>query len=123
AFSVVPCPGPQAENLVIDPRIAMVSFTGSAAVGWRIKCKAGRKRVTLELGGNAPAIVHADADLDLAVRKTVNGSFTNAGQNCIAVQRILIHQPVYKDFCDQFVAAAQGLKLVIRVRTILTLAP
>lgn len=111
AFSMLPCPGPRAEKLVTDPRIAMLSFTGSAPVGWMLKSKAGRKRVALELGGNAPAIVHEDADLNVAVQKTVIGSFANAGQNCISVQRILLHRPIYEDFCDRFVPAVQALKV------------
>ncbi|MBI5930262.1 MAG: aldehyde dehydrogenase family protein [Chloroflexi bacterium] len=111
AFSMLPCPGPRAEKLVTDPRIAMLSFTGSAAVGWMLKSKAGRKRVALELGGNAPAIVHEDADIKVALQKTVAGSFANAGQNCISVQRILLHRPIYEDFCDQFIPAVQTLKM------------
>jgi acyl-CoA reductase-like NAD-dependent aldehyde dehydrogenase len=111
AISVVPCPGPRAEKLVTDPRIAMLSFTGSAAVGWMLKSKSGRKRVALELGGNAPAIVHEDADLKVALQKTVVGSFANAGQNCISVQRILVHQGIYEDFCDGFIPAVQKLKV------------
>lgn len=109
AFSVLPCPGPRAEVLATDPRIALLSFTGSAAVGWMLKSRAGRKKVTLELGGNAPAIVHEDADLDLAVGKIAAGGFVNAGQNCISVQRVLLHQPIYEDFCDRFVNAARQL--------------
>jgi acyl-CoA reductase-like NAD-dependent aldehyde dehydrogenase len=111
AFSVLPCPGPRAEKLVADPRIALLSFTGSAAVGWSLKGKAGRKRVALELGGNAPAVVHEDADLDLAVAKLVNGSFTNAGQSCISVQRILIHAPIFEAFSARFVEATARLKV------------
>lgn len=111
AFSMLPAPGPRVEKLVSDERIAMVSFTGSATVGWRIKQQADRKRVALELGGNAPVIVHSDADLELAVQKTVIGAFTNAGQNCIAVQRILVHKSLYYAFCDAFVEAAKKLKV------------
>lgn len=111
AFSVVNCLGSRAEKLVTDPRIAMLSFTGSVAVGWMLKSKAGRKKVALELGGNAPVIVHEDAPLDMAVTKIVNGSFANAGQNCIAVQRILLHKPIFEDFCDRFVPAVKALKV------------
>lgn len=111
AFSVVNCLGPRAEKLVTDPRIAMLSFTGSVAVGWMLKSKAGRKKVALELGGNAPVIVHEDAPLDMAVTKIVNGSFANAGQNCIAVQRVLLHKPIFEDFCDRFVPAVKALKV------------
>jgi acyl-CoA reductase-like NAD-dependent aldehyde dehydrogenase len=111
AISVVPCPGRTAELLVTDDRISLLSFTGSAAVGWMLKSKAGRKKVVLELGGNAPAIIHNDADLGLAVTKTVAGAFANAGQNCISVQRILIQRDVYEEFCDRFVPAVEALSV------------
>jgi acyl-CoA reductase-like NAD-dependent aldehyde dehydrogenase len=111
AFSMIPCPGPRAEKLATDPRIAMLSFTGSAKVGWMLKDKAGRKKVALELGGNAPAIVHEDANLALAATYVANGGFANAGQNCIAVQRVLLHQPIFEDFCDRFIPAVKALKI------------
>jgi acyl-CoA reductase-like NAD-dependent aldehyde dehydrogenase len=111
AISILPCPGRTAERLVTDERIALLSFTGSAAVGWMLKEKAGRKKVVLELGGSAPAIVHEDADLALAVSKTASGGFANAGQNCISVQRILIHRAVYEDFCDRYLPAVEALKV------------
>ncbi|PJF24909.1 MAG: aldehyde dehydrogenase, partial [Phototrophicales bacterium] len=111
AISILPCPGRTAERLVTDERIALLSFTGSAAVGWMLKEKAGRKKVVLELGGSAPAIVHQDADLALAVSKTASGGFTNAGQNCISVQRILIHRAIYEDFCDRYLPAVEALKV------------
>jgi acyl-CoA reductase-like NAD-dependent aldehyde dehydrogenase len=87
----------------------MLSFTGSAAVGWHLKNVAGRKRVTLELGGNAAAVVHSDADLDWAVRRTALGAFAYAGQVCISVQRLLVHEPVYGEFRDRFVEAARSV--------------
>jgi acyl-CoA reductase-like NAD-dependent aldehyde dehydrogenase len=111
AISILPCPGRTAERLVTDERIALLSFTGSAPVGWMLKEKAGRKKVVLELGGSAPAIVHEDADLALAVSKTASGGFANAGQNCISVQRILIHRAVYEDFCDRYLTAVAALKV------------
>lgn len=111
ALSVVPCYGPRAERMVTDPRIAMLSFTGSAAVGWMLKGKAGRKKVALELGGNAGVIVHSDADLDLAVGKIAVGGFANAGQNCISVQRVLIQNDIYEEVVDRLIPAIQKLKV------------
>jgi acyl-CoA reductase-like NAD-dependent aldehyde dehydrogenase len=110
-FSVVNCWGHQAGALVKDPRINMISFTGSSAVGWQIKANAGHKKVVLELGGNAGMIVHNDADLALAVREAASGGFANAGQNCISVQRILVQQDVFEDFTDRFVEAVKLLKV------------
>lgn len=95
ALSVVVCRGARAEKLVADPRIQYFTFTGSSEVGWHLKTLAGRKRVGLELGGNAAAIVHEDANLDYAARRIAAGGFANAGQNCIAVQRVLLHRPIY----------------------------
>lgn len=111
AFSMVNCWGPQAEIMVTDPRIAMLSFTGSASVGWMLKNKAGRKKIALELGGNAGLIVHNDADLALAVDQAASGGFANAGQNCIAVQRILIQNDIFETFTDQFISAVKNLKV------------
>lgn len=111
AFNMVNCWGHKAEKMVTDPRIAMLSFTGSASVGWMLKGKAGQKRVALELGGNAGLIVHEDADLKSAVTQAVAGGFANAGQNCISVQRILIHNPIFEAFTDQFIEGVKTLKL------------
>ena len=111
AFSMLPAYGRDAEKMVLDPRIAMLSFTGSAPVGWMLKGKAGQKKVALELGGNAGAIVHEDADLDLAVRQITVGGFANAGQNCISVQRTLVQRSIYEDFLDRFVPSVQKLKV------------
>jgi acyl-CoA reductase-like NAD-dependent aldehyde dehydrogenase len=111
AVSVVPCLGPTAQVLATDSRIAMLSFTGSASVGWMLKGLAGQKKVALELGGNAGVIVHEDADLELAVAKTASGGFANAGQNCISVQRILVQQSIYEVFLDGFVPAVETLKV------------
>jgi acyl-CoA reductase-like NAD-dependent aldehyde dehydrogenase len=111
AFSMVPCLGPRAERMVLDPRVAMLSFTGSASVGWMLKGKAGRKKVALELGGNAGVIVHKDADIAHAVNRIAIGGFANAGQNCISVQRVLIHRDIYEDVVDQLVSAVKNLKV------------
>src|SRR6185436_3238601 len=82
--NITPCGADLADRLVADERFKLVTFTGSPAVGWDLKRKAGRKRVTLELGGNAAVIVHEDADLDLAVGRAVAGSFAYSGQICIS---------------------------------------
>jgi len=82
AISVVPCTGVRAEQLARDPRVAYLSFTGSCAVGWHLREIAGRTKVGLELGGNAAAIVHEDANLDYAVQRIATGGFINAGQVC-----------------------------------------
>ncbi len=99
-----------AERFATDPGFAMLSFTGSDRVGWHLKSIAGRKRVTLELGGNAGTIVHSDTrDLDAAAARNVWGAFAYAGQVCVKVQRLFIHRPVYARFRDQVVAATNAL--------------
>ncbi|MBW7887294.1 MAG: aldehyde dehydrogenase family protein [Bacteroidetes bacterium] len=90
-INIVPCSNETAEMLVTDERIAMLSFTGSANVGWKLKAKAGKKKVLLELGGNAGVILDESADIDSAVPRCVAGGFGYAGQVCIKVQRILVH--------------------------------
>ena len=110
AFSVLPCSNELAEKLAADPRIKMLSFTGSAAVGWHLKTKAGKKKVLLELGGNAGSIVDRSADMSEAVRKNIVGSFVYAGQVCIKVQRIYIHEEIFDEYTTRFVQAANALK-------------
>jgi len=109
AYAVLPIPGAAAEALVLDPRLPVVSFTGSGAVGWRLKSLAPKKRVALELGGNAAVVVHSDADLDDAARRTASGAFSYAGQSCISVQRALVHRPALEAFRDRLLAAAAVL--------------
>ena len=111
AFSMLNAWGPDSEMMATDPRVAMISFTGSGAVGWMLKSKAGQKKVTLELGGNAGVIVHKDADLDDAADQAAAGAFANAGQNCISVQRLLIQRDVFEDFTDRFVEQVAALKV------------
>ena len=94
----VTCSNEHAARLVTDERVAMLSFTGSPDVGWKLKALAGKKRVCLELGGNAGVIVHDDADLAAAVPLIATGGFSNAGQSCISVQRIFVHEKIYADF-------------------------
>ena len=111
AFSMLNAWGRDTEMMVTDARIAMISFTGSAAVGWMLRSKAGQKKVTLELGGNAGVIVHNDADLEMAAGQAAAGGFANAGQNCISVQRLLIQRDVFEEFTDLFVDGVKGLKV------------
>lgn len=99
ALSVVPCTGERAQRLVEDSRISVISFTGSPDVGWALRRKAGQKRVLLELGGSAPVIVHEDADVRHAAARIVQGGFSNAGQVCVSVQRVLVHEAVYEETC------------------------
>jgi acyl-CoA reductase-like NAD-dependent aldehyde dehydrogenase len=110
-LSVLPLSSDRAERLVTDRRIKKVSFTGSSPVGWRLKGLDPKKHFTLELGGNAGVIVHSDADLDHAAERLAFGGYYQAGQSCIAVQRIFIHAPVYEDFVGRFVKQVEGLKL------------
>jgi acyl-CoA reductase-like NAD-dependent aldehyde dehydrogenase len=111
AISVVPCPGGRAEQLVRDPRIAFLSFTGSCAVGWHLREIAGRKKVGLELGGNAAVIVHEDANLEYAAKRIAAGGFVNAGQVCISVQRVFLHRPIYDRALALILAAINQLKV------------
>jgi acyl-CoA reductase-like NAD-dependent aldehyde dehydrogenase len=109
-LNVLPLSNDDASLLVTDDRIRLISFTGSAPVGWDIKRRAGKKKVVLELGGNAPVIVHSDADLEYAAERCVTGGFGYAGQSCISVQRILVEHSVYGRFTDLFVDAVKKLK-------------
>lgn len=96
-----------AEPLVKDPRVEIVSFTGSVAVGKRISTVAGYKKVILELGGNDPIIILEDADIDTAVHLAAEGSYRNSGQRCTAVKRILIHENIKDAFIEKFVAKSK----------------
>ena len=111
SVSILPTSNTLAELLVTDPRIAMLSFTGSAHVGWTLKEKAGKKKVVLELGGNAAVIVDKHADINLAVERCVLGAFAYAGQVCIKVQRIYVHKNVSKQFEMKFLEACSEVKV------------
>ena len=110
ALNVIPLSNEDAGLLVSDDRIKMISFTGSAAVGWQLKKNSGKKKVILELGGNAGVIIHSDADLEYAAERCVAGGFGYAGQTCISVQRILVQQSVYGKFTDLFLAGVKTLR-------------
>ncbi len=111
AVNIFLCENSEAEKMVTDPRIKMLSFTGSAAVGWHLKERASKKRVILELGGNAGVIVHTGADIDFCVQRCAVGGFSYAGQVCISVQRIFIQEEIYPKFLDRFLSKVQSLKL------------
>lgn len=109
-ISVIPCNPEVAEAIALDDRIKVLSFTGSASVGWSLKAKASRKKVLLELGGNAGVVVDENADIDYAVKRCVTGAFSFAGQVCISVQRIYIHEAVYEQFIGKFIPLINNLK-------------
>jgi acyl-CoA reductase-like NAD-dependent aldehyde dehydrogenase len=111
ALSVLPLSNDDAALLVADERIKLLSFTGSAAVGWQLKANAGKKRVVLELGGNAAVIVHSDAEVEEVASRCVAGAFSYAGQSCISVQRILVHADVFDQFVAHMVDAAKRLRV------------
>jgi acyl-CoA reductase-like NAD-dependent aldehyde dehydrogenase len=111
AFAVMPLSNDNAALLVADDRIKLLTFTGSAAVGWQLKAHAGKKRVTLELGGNAGVIVHSDTDIAYAAHRCVVGGFSYAGQTCISVQRIFVHRPVFDKFTNLLVEGIRHLKI------------
>ena len=110
AFSILPCRRDGADLFTTDERLKLLSFTGSPQVGWQLKAKSGKKKVVLELGGNAACIVDHDTDLDDAVERNIVGAFYQSGQSCIGVQRIFVHEKLYEAFKTRFVAAASALK-------------
>ena len=110
-LSIVPADRAAAAPLVEDERIAMLSFTGSQKVGWALKARAGKKKVALELGGNAAVIVDESADLERAIPKLVYGAFSYAGQKCISVQRLYVHARRWNEFVARFVEAARKVKI------------
>jgi len=111
ALEVCHCPVPLAEAMVRDERFAMVSFTGSARVGWHIKSIAGRKKVALELGGNGAVIVAEDADLEFAAARCVRGGVVYGGQYCIGVQRILVQRAVAERFTQLLVEKVRACRV------------
>lgn len=111
AFSILPCHREGARLFTEDERLKLLSFTGSPQVGWQLKKKAGKKKVILELGGNAACIVDEDANLDEAVSRIIIGAFYQSGQSCIGVQRILIHENVYAAFREKLLDATRKLQM------------
>ncbi len=111
SVSILPMSRELGDRMVSDDRFKLLTFTGSPSVGWRMKERAGKKKVVLELGGNAGVIIDKTADLDWAVRRTIVGAFSYAGQVCISVQRMFIHEDVWDPFMAKFLDAARALKL------------
>ena len=109
AFSILPAHREGADLFTTDERLRLLSFTGSPAVGWDLKARAGKKKVVLELGGNAAVIIDRDADLEDALERVIFGAFYQSGQSCIGVQRILIHADIYDAFRDMLVAKTRTL--------------
>jgi acyl-CoA reductase-like NAD-dependent aldehyde dehydrogenase len=109
--SILPMTRELGDRMVADERFKLLTFTGSPSVGWRMKERAGKKKVVLELGGNAGVIVDATADLDWAVRRSLIGAFAYAGQVCISVQRMFIHEAVWDAFMERFLAGVAMLKV------------
>ena len=111
AFSILPCKRTGAELFTTDERLKLLSFTGSPDVGWDLKSRAGKKKVVLELGGNAACIVDETADVNDAVDRLIVGAFYQSGQSCIGVQRILIHADVYDRVKEALVDKTKALKM------------
>ncbi|MEX2519547.1 MAG: aldehyde dehydrogenase family protein [Paracoccaceae bacterium] len=110
AFSILPCSRDGADLFTVDDRLKLLSFTGSPGVGWDLKARCGKKKVVLELGGNAAVVVDADTrDLDDAVTRIIFGAFYQSGQSCIGVQRIMIHEDIYDVMKEKLVAKAKTL--------------
>lgn len=110
AISVLPCTNEVTAKLVADPRIAMLSFTGSAHVGWMLRLASATPRVTLELGGNAAVIVCEDADVSKAVAKILTGGYTFAGQSCISVQRVFVHASLKVRLIEELADGVRAIK-------------
>jgi len=109
AFSILPCHRDGADLFTTDDRLKLLSFTGSPEVGWKLKAKAGKKPVVLELGGNAACVVDEGTDLDDAVARIVFGAYYQSGQSCISVQRILVHESLYAEVQERLTKAVKGL--------------
>ncbi len=110
AFSILPCRRDGADLFTTDERLKLLSFTGSPEVGWDLKARAGKKKVVLELGGNAACIVDEDADINDAVSRIIIGAFYQSGQSCIGVQRIIVHESIYDKFKRKLVSETKKLK-------------
>ncbi|SMC86696.1 aldehyde dehydrogenase family protein [Novosphingobium sp. B1] len=110
AFSILPASRDGADLFTTDDRLKLLSFTGSPGVGWELKAKAGKKKVVLELGGNAAVVVDKDADLEHALARIIFGGYYQSGQSCIHVQRVIIHADIYDQFRDMLTAKVKTLK-------------
>ncbi|HCV42032.1 MAG TPA: aldehyde dehydrogenase [Bacteroidetes bacterium] len=111
ALNILPCNGGEADQLVTDERISLISFTGSPAIGWPLKSKAGRKKVVLELGGNAAVVVDKGQEVSSTAKRIALGAFSNAGQSCIAVQRVYVHADLFERFLSEFIVISRSTKV------------
>ena len=111
AFSILPCKREDAGAFTTDERLKLLSFTGSPDIGWELKSKAGKKKVILELGGNAACIVDEGTDIEKAVDRIITGAFYQSGQSCISVQRIIIHESIYGEFKEALIQKTKKLKM------------
>jgi len=109
AFSILPASRDGSDLFTTDDRLKLLSFTGSPEVGWELKAKAGKKKVVLELGGNAAVIIDNDSDLDDALERVIFGAFYQSGQSCIGVQRIIIHEEIYDKFKNMLIERTKNL--------------
>ena len=109
AISVLPMARTTGDRLVTDPRFKLLTFTGSSAVGWKMRERAGKKKVILELGGNAGVVVDVSADLEFAARRIATGGFAFAGQSCISVQRVYVHDRIFDRFSARLVQLVEAL--------------
>ena len=110
SLSVIPCTSTNATPLIEDPRLKMITFTGSPNVGWGIKQRAGRKKVVLELGGNAGVIIEPDAEIEIAAKKIAFGAFVYSGQVCISIQRVYVHNSKYNEFLKNLITETKKFK-------------
>lgn len=110
AFSILPCNRDGADLFTTDERLKLLSFTGSPDVGWKLKANAGKKKVILELGGNAAVVVDETADIDDAIERIIVGAFYQSGQSCIGVQRVMLHDSIYDTFKQKFIEKTKALK-------------
>ena len=110
ALQIVPMNTDYIDTVLDDERVKMISFTGSDMVGWNLKAKANKKAISLELGGNAPVIIDESADVEKSVERTSFGAFVYAGQVCISIQRVLLHEKIADEFTERFVEKAKNLK-------------
>jgi len=111
ALNVVACPRKAGQALVEDERFALLTFTGSPDAGWKMKADAGKKKVVLELGGDAACIVDATADMEQAAQRCIIGAFAHAGQICISIQRILLEKSIADEFTERLVEKARALRM------------
>ena len=111
ALQVLPGGAEIGQAMAADPRLKMLTFTGSAAVGWALKAKAARKKVTLELGGNCAAVIHNDAEMEYAAQRVAAGGFGYSGQSCVSVQRVFVHAEVYETFLGVLLSIVERLRV------------